>query len=68
MDSYRDPPLSFETAFWATVPPAARLATNRPIVPTNQRVKTGQRCRALQIATRTVQGWRRVALSVMTGR
>ena len=58
MDSYWDPPLSVETAFSEAVPPAARLATKRPIVATNQRVKTGQRCRALQSATRTVQGWR----------
>src|SRR5262245_42385321 len=29
---------------------------NRPIVATNQRTNTGQRCRALQSATRTVHG------------
>src|SRR5262245_53918303 len=32
------------------------LAMNRPIVPTNHRTNTGQRCRALQSATRTVHG------------
>ena len=38
------------------VPPIARLAANRPIVKANQRPKTGQRWRALHVATRTVRG------------
>src|SRR5262245_54226546 len=47
---------SFETASAESVPPAARLAPNNPIVPTNQRAKTNHRWRALQSAMRTVQG------------
>ena len=45
-------------ALSARMPPMDVLTTNRPMVTTNQPMKTGQRCRALQLATRTVQGWR----------
>ena len=38
------------------VPPIATLVANRPMVKTNQSTKTGQRWRALQVATRTVSG------------
>ena len=50
--------LSSETAFSASVPPAARLMRKIPIVATNHRARTGQRWRALKVATRTVQGGR----------
>ena len=52
---------SFETAAAEFVPPAATLAAKIPNVNTNHRTKTGQRWRALQPATRTVQGGRATA-------
>ena len=49
---------SFGPAFAsaASIPPRLRLKPKMPIVATNQRVTTNQRCRALHIATRTVAG------------
>ena len=43
-------------ALTALIPPRLWLATKRPSVTTNQAHSTGQRWRALQSATRTVQG------------
>ena len=38
------------------MPPIAMLDPNRPIVNTNHAATTGQRWRALHVATRTVNG------------